>query len=343
VTLYILFISTGALCQVPNDNIEDRLALQLNRPVTSNTIGSTVQWNCLNQDLTRTCVKYHNDQWFEFQMPPGLDELFINIANQDCKDIWGVQLLVFRGIPCEPETYELVTCYSEGTRDDIFIRLSGLEAGENYLVNVDGYLHDLCNFQLEVSDQPRGLPVNEPPVGTVMATTAMRNVRLTWEVPQIYADDVRLYEVWRKTGDFFELIAVVDHLRNAFGAHQLSYGIQDSLSVSVAEYNVIAAGDDNRINVGEVSVKLDEQSLSMAPENLIDLDLSFDSGDPISLELWDVEGDRLLKTYNFTFDPERNARVSFRIMEYRQSGISFYKVVIRNNRTGEFDLQFFEK
>jgi hypothetical protein len=329
--------------QVPNDDIEKRLPLALNEPVSSNTIESTVQWNCLNQDLTRSCIKFHNDQWFEFRQPAQAGPLFINVFGQDCKDIWGVQVVIFSGVPCQPETYELITCYSKGNKDDIFIRLPELEPGETYLVNVDGYLHDLCQFAIEWSDQPRGLPVSDQPKGSIFAKNDLRAVTISWEVLLQAADRLRAYEVWRRAGDTYELVKMVDHMRNSFGDHQLVYEIQDSLNVDQADYMIVGVSDTDRWLIGETHVKLNIQELSRAPENRIDLELSFRRGDPITIELWDMDSDERLDDYNFIFDQDRNSRVSYGVMRYREQGINFFKVIIRNNRTGESELLFFEK
>ncbi|MEJ2006449.1 MAG: hypothetical protein P8X57_16155, partial [Cyclobacteriaceae bacterium] len=167
------------------------------------------------------------------------------------RDIWGVQLLVFSGIPCEPETYELVTCYSDGNKDDIFVKLTGLTPGERYLVNVDGYLHDLCSFDIELSDRPKGLPVSGTSAGRVDIAAELQEVMVSWELPEEYADEMQLYEVWRRTGERFEKVRTVPHQRNAFGEHQLSYHVTDTITAMQADYLVVAVSNSDRILVGE--------------------------------------------------------------------------------------------
>ncbi len=328
--------------QVVNDDIENRLVLKLNEPTGSNTVKSTVQWKCLNQDLTRSCVKFHNDQWFEFSVDD-TREYFINVSGQECKDIWGVQVLIFTGEPCVPETYELVTCYSDGNKDDIFIRLPALAPGVNYLLNVDGYLHDLCSFMIELSDHPKGLPVSEPEISGVDMKMDLRVVELSWEIPERLANQTSEYEVWKQSGEQYELQAVVPHERNAMGDSRLTYNFRDTLTTDQADYKVVATGVSERRLVGNVTARINKAALAEAPENNITLNLDFRNGDPVLIELWDVDSDKLLTSNRFTFDADKNGMVTLRVMRHRDEGIHFFKVLIRNERTGKGELQFFEK
>src|SRR5690606_14938890 len=92
------WLSTKA--QVPNDDIEHRRLLKAEEIVFSNTIGCTVQRNCVDESLTGKCVEYHNDQWFEFSPEtPGV--YFVNISGQSCRDTRGVQLVILTGEPCQ--------------------------------------------------------------------------------------------------------------------------------------------------------------------------------------------------------------------------------------------------
>ncbi|MCA6073760.1 hypothetical protein [Fulvivirga sedimenti] len=342
VVFCIILSCASVQAQVVNDDIENRLVLNMNEPIGSNTINSTVQWKCLNQDLTRSCVKFHNDQWFEFSVEEG-GEYFINVSGQECKDIWGVQVLIFTGEPCVPKTYELVTCYSDGNKDDIFIRLPALSPGVKYLLNVDGYLHDLCSFAIELSDTPKGLPVAEPEMTEVEVRMNLRVAEITWEIPEDMGNELNGYEIWKRTGEQFELRAQLPHERNAMGDSRLRYLLIDTLFTDQADYRVVASGQSKRLLVGNVTARIDKIALAEAPENNITLNLDFRNGDPILIELWDADEDRLLTTNRFTFDAAKNGSVTYRIMRFREEGVHFFKVMIRNERTGKGTLQFFEK
>src|SRR5690242_20597246 len=93
--------SIGLLCllgklapaQVPNDRIAQRLELKINAaPFHSSTASCTVEWECLNKELTNSCLEYHNDQWFSFT-PRYPGPYFVNVSQQACRDIRGVQLM----------------------------------------------------------------------------------------------------------------------------------------------------------------------------------------------------------------------------------------------------------
>jgi len=171
-----------ATAQVTNDDIVRRRVLRAGETVTSNTTDCTVQWNCVDEKLTGKCIEYHNDQWFEFT-PPTSGRYYVNISGQQCRDTRGVQLVVLTGTPCEPATYRVLSCASLGNQDDVFVTLDSLQAGRPYLLDVDGYLKDFCQFSLQVSDKPHGLPaVAAPPLSSVPPTRE-KVVRLHWSLP----------------------------------------------------------------------------------------------------------------------------------------------------------------
>ncbi|WP_460502567.1 hypothetical protein, partial [Hymenobacter agri] len=169
-----------ARAQVANDNIENRRVLQLEETISSNTTGCTVQRSCVDERLTGKCIEYHNDQWFAFT-PKTAGRYFVNIGGQKCRDVRGVQLVVLTGQPCQPATYRILSCTSLGTQDDVFVTLDSLRAGQPYLLDVDGYLKDFCQFTLQVSRTATGMPVSYfPPSPTRVLPTASRVAALSW-------------------------------------------------------------------------------------------------------------------------------------------------------------------
>ena len=143
--LPLSFITTlSAHSQVVNDSIHRRIELQLGKPHTSYTAHSTVEQNCVDESLTGKCIKYHNDQWFTFRSGD-TDKLFVNVSQQQCKDLNGVQLVLLTGEPCDPSTYTILSCTSSGTNDDFYVE-ANVHPYTTYLLNVDGYLEDFCSF-----------------------------------------------------------------------------------------------------------------------------------------------------------------------------------------------------
>ncbi len=242
-TVLCLFVRL-AHAQAPNDNIENRRLLRAEETITSSTVGCTVQRACVDERLTGKCIEYHNDQWFEFR-PPTTGTYYVNIGGQHCRDVRGVQLVVLTGTPCQPATYRILSCSSLGTQDDLFVPLPNLQAGQPYLLDVDGYLKDYCSFTLQVSGQARGLPVVSAPAVPQGLPAMRRVVTLTWEVPDSLTT-ARYCRVLRR-----ELHESRTHeirreplATNTYGRRQAFYSLTDTLpGPGQYLYQVVAEGD----------------------------------------------------------------------------------------------------
>lgn len=219
-----------SLAQVKNDRLAQRKRLPLEEVLRSRTDGCTLERDCLNTEMTGQCITYHNDQWFFFDSGEN-ERLFLNVSEQNCRDLRGVQVVVFTGEPCQPRTYALFTCVSLGNQDDVFIELDGLLPQTRYLVNVDGYLEDYCRFQLQLSRTPRGLPLEPSPDMTAKGAQNGRKVRFSWELPDSLQGEVSHVEVFRRIGESpkSERIESLPVARNTYGTVQTSYHAEDSL------------------------------------------------------------------------------------------------------------------
>jgi hypothetical protein len=231
--------------QVPNNDIEQRRLLAAEEVVASSTTDCTVQWPCVDERLTGKCIEYHNDQWFEFR-PPTTGIWYVNIGQQKCRDVRGVQLVALTGTPCQPATYRILTCASLGTQDNLFVPLYALAVGQPVLLNVDGYLKDYCGFTIQMSGQARGLPVlpatNPPGVPPAMS----RFITLTWHVPDSLAA-VRQCRVLRREQHEFRSreVATVALNGSALGARRADYARTDTLpGVGNYLYQVVVESAD---------------------------------------------------------------------------------------------------
>ncbi|OGX85859.1 hypothetical protein BEN47_14200 [Hymenobacter lapidarius] len=245
---------SAASAQVANDNIENRRLLKLEEVVTSSTTGCTVQRDCVDQRLTGRCIEYHNDQWFEFT-PAASGRYFINIGGQKCRDVRGVQLVVLTGQPCQPATYRILSCTSLGTQDDVFVTLDSLRAGQPYLLNVDGYLKDYCQFTLQVSAQAAGLPVSYfPPNPTRVLPTASRTVELSWTLPDSLATAPASRVMRREVHQYRSTeVHLVPMRRDTYGQPVLTYTVTDTLpGPGIYDYQVVTA----RAEAGPAPVRL---------------------------------------------------------------------------------------
>ncbi|MGI4832343.1 MAG: hypothetical protein ACRYFK_02680 [Janthinobacterium lividum] len=234
-----------AAAQVPNDNIENRRPVQAEEVVTSSTAGCTVQWSCVDERLTGKCIEYHNDQWFEFR-PPADGTYYVNIGQQKCRDVRGVQLVALTGTPCQPATYRILACASLGTQDDLYVPLPGLRAGQPYLLDVDGYLKDFCGFTLQVSGRARGLPVVPAPALPQSLPATSRVITLGWQLPDSLAG-VQQCRVLRREQREFRTREVGRRLaeRNTLGQRRADYALTDTLPAPGHYlYQIVAESDD---------------------------------------------------------------------------------------------------
>lgn len=243
--LLLPFSLLFANAQVVNDDIERRLVLRPEQTLTSSTTDCTVQWSCVDEALTGKCIQYHNDQWFEFT-PTAAGRYYVNIGGQKCRDTRGVQLVVLTGEPCQPSTYQVLSCTSLGTQDDVFFPLEGLRAGQRYLLNVDGYLNDFCSFALTVSSQPKGLPVAEP-TATETVFTPTHLVTLNWTLPDSVSatkSHILRREARQKRA---QAIGEQPVIRSVYGGQQADYALTDTLpGPGRYHYQVITAATDEQ-------------------------------------------------------------------------------------------------
>ncbi|HEX8506142.1 MAG TPA: hypothetical protein VF630_12305 [Hymenobacter sp.] len=241
-----LLLLPVAFAQVANDNIENRRLIKAEEVVTSSTTGCTVQRNCVDERLTGKCIEYHNDQWFEFT-PKAPGRYFINIGGQKCRDVRGVQLVVLTGTPCQTATYQVLSCTSLGNQDDVFVTLDSLRAGQPYLLNVDGYLKDFCQFTLQVSRTATGMPVSYfPPNPTRVLPTASHVVELQWTLPDslVAAPSFRVLrrEVHQYRSSEVRLVPV---RRDTYGQPITTYAATDTLpGPGIYDYQVVTSATE---------------------------------------------------------------------------------------------------
>lgn len=227
ITNYSLLIAQG---QVANDDIEHRTVLQLNQTVRSSTTDCTVQWAAVDEKLTGKCIEYHNDQWFEFT-PRTTGRYYVNISGQQCRDTRGVQLVVLTGTPGQPATYQILSCVSLGSQDDVFVTLDGLKAGQPYLLDVDGYLKDFCGFTIAISSTPRGVPaMTLPPLATV-TPSEKKLFTLRWTLADSLGSVARFRVLRREAAAFWaDTRATIEVGRTTLGNSNTEYSWTDTLA-----------------------------------------------------------------------------------------------------------------
>jgi hypothetical protein len=294
--LILMFAGASVFAQVANDNIEGRLQLNINKPVHSSTAGANVQWKCINKALTNKCLVYHNDQWFQFTVAkPG--NYFLNVGAQQCRDSKGVQMIIIEGNPCEISTYRILECISQIRTEDVFVEMPSLKAGVQYLVNVDGFLGDFCEFNIELSDKPKGLPRKDVNLDTLKIESRIEQkiVTMKWTLDEKLAKGIREFKIFRNSS----VVAEIGAGRNAYGRAVNEYNFTDTLNDAGAyNYRIygIRGSDEmplllsqRNFTVERPAIPKDKQVIKVLP-----LRLMFKEHDMFELRLYNYDGDHLL-------------------------------------------------
>lgn len=291
-----LLVCIRVSAQVSNNNIEERLHIELGKPVHSSTAGASVQWKCINKKLTDKCLVYHNDQWFSFSVErPG--NYFINIASQKCRDSKGVQMIVIEGNPCETSTYKILECIPQIRTEDVFVELASLRANVQYLVNIDGFLGDFCEFSIELAGKPKGLPRKDVDLDTLDIDSRLENkvVTMKWSIAENLAKEIREFKIFRNSN----LITEFGTSRNAYGQAKNTFQFVDTLTTpGTYKYNIygIRERDDMPLLLSARQFTLNQEA-PREPKmimKILPLRLMFKENDVFQLRLYNYDGDHLL-------------------------------------------------
>ncbi len=155
----------------------------------------------------------------------------------------GVQIVVLKGEPCQINTYEVLKCISLANQNDIYVELDSLDLDQSYYINIDGYLHDFCSFEIEVSQKPKGLPT-EPSLN--LESHSSRNeqtIQINWVLPDSLRHQVNGFELYKRTDKEFKVqfAGDVPVVANAYGEIQKEYLYKDSIHPNTKYYYSLAA------------------------------------------------------------------------------------------------------
>jgi hypothetical protein len=233
-TLAVAILDVSAFAQVPNDNVRERILLSVDgRPFFTNTFHSTVEDACINRNLTKKCLVYHNDQWFYFTVTDS-GRHYLNIGSQECRDKKGIQVVLIEGDPCVVSSYKLIYCLPQIPQEDTYLVLDSLREGTQYLVNIDGFLGDYCSFTVQVAHHASGLPIQPRQKDSLQLAirTSGRRVELNWNADAPLLSALAGFDIYRRTNarpDAF--VGTVNELRsNALGTFSTRYGFVDSVA-----------------------------------------------------------------------------------------------------------------
>lgn len=337
------FSSQFSIAQVENDLIDNRIELEIDVPFQSNTINCQVEKKCVNEAQTGKCIKYHNDQWFTITPKSG-DTRYINISSQSCRDLRGVQLVVVDGVACDTTSYQIISCVSLVTQDDVFLVLESLEVGKEYLLNIDGYLHDFCDFIIEFSTTAKGLPMISSETNILTYSKENQYVNLNWEIDESMESNIVEYQIFRREAKKAKhtLIQSVSHEKNAFGIPKLAYNIQDTIRNNGRYYYKIVAS----LSVGS-SIILDELDMKVVLENklipqIIELSLDYRKKTPITILVFNAQNNRLLKSHLFNFNDDYKT-TSLSVTQWTKQNIHLFRIEIIDNNTHQKEILTFKR
>ncbi|MDJ1503685.1 hypothetical protein [Xanthocytophaga agilis] len=326
---------TNSFAQVPNDNIENRLELTLNQWHSSRTDKCTVQWKCVDEALTGKCIDYHNDQWFYFTTSQVKGPVFVNISKQACEDIRGVQLVVIDGTPCETKTYQILACASMANQDDIYVQLDSLKPNHTYLLNVDGYLHDYCKFDIQVSDHSIGIPMNHKAMGTAKGEVQGKVVNLSWTVDEDIAAQVNEFHILRRRQADVrsQIVQKIPLTKNAAGGFVDHYETQDTLTkAGTYAYKILGlTTEGNTVLIGSSQQQIDQRSVSNA---YVSIPLPFKKNSNVTLLIYNAVNHVLLDKTGLTLS-ENNQTVRYFAGYLTEKGIHKIQVRAVDSKTGQ--------
>ncbi|MEM1409100.1 MAG: hypothetical protein AAGG59_20105, partial [Bacteroidota bacterium] len=223
-----------------------------------------------------------------------------------CRDLRGVQLVIFSGELCQPETYNLIDCISLATQDDIYIELKGLTIGKIYWLNVDGYLHDFCTYDLEVGHLPKGFSTERVDLLEEVSFVEDKNqITLSWKLPDSLAHLYSETQVFRRSKTQFkhEHIADVPFQINAYGSMQTDYSYTDVVFEPGTYHYRLAL----RLNNGKMAV-LDQMSWTVQASSLskVNLDLDYEYDDVLEVAITDADTRKKLDSFELIYKPREH-------------------------------------
>jgi hypothetical protein len=321
----------SGFAQVSNNTIANRVPLVQNSNwFRSSTRNASVEWDCINKALTNKCLIYHNDQWFSLT-PLSSGTFFINIRNQRCNNLQGVQVVIIEGDPCKTDTYRLVQCIDYTEQSDIFVKLDRLHQGKEYLVNIDGYLNDQCDFEIQFSDAYNGIPAKaeKENISTVELTSSDSIVNIQFALADSLKFEINKLLLLRKNSKEKKSIvkAETSLLRNALGSSDLNFTWADTLRVKGDfTYTVLGVKNDNVIVLAAENILYKGKPL-VSRTYIQNIAYYSKRRGKVLVHILDEGGGKRL--YSSTRDVvEGRNSIAINFSEYVRKGILVFRVVI---------------
>jgi hypothetical protein len=282
---------------------------------------------------------YHNDQWFSFT-PQQSGTYFLNISSQQCQKNLGVQLIIIEGDPCLISTYKILNCIPKIIQNDVFVQLDSLQANKLYLINVDGFLEDFCEFDIQLSEKPVGMPWQRVSLDTLNLQSEVKDsiVTLRWRATQQQLDQLVFFEVNRLEirEQKLKTVGNISIRSNALGKQEKDYLFTDTLSAyGVYQYAIIGVYRENgyRVLLDESSVSF-KQEVNLPKQFIARVPLSFAGKGKLEGKVINASTDEVLKTIQYVYVYPETLGVNVTVFVKRD--VKRFWIKIRNTKTKEF-------
>lgn len=339
IVLALLPIALSA--QVSNDKIIKSIALDPEALLHTSTAQAAVEPDCLNRALATKWLVYHNDQWFSFRvLEPHL--YYLNISGQQCRDKKGIQVILVEGNPCETTEYRITQCIPQIKDEETFVPLGELKANKTYLIEIDGFLGDHCDFKLQLSRRPVGLPLSastqvrltDNPDPTILKDSI---IAIPWSVPGEWIKKIDQFRVYRMDSrDAYVLERIVPLARNTYGQPSAEYSMYDTLSTTGNyRYRVLGyAGYLEPLVVAEMSFHYQRQATEKAiGSQSVSIEPDFEQNAPFEIRVYDRKTHQVIKKLNGVYDPEHPETINVDLREAILGGQRSFLVLLINEST----------
>jgi len=277
---------------------------------------------------------------------------FLNLSSQQCKKQQGLQVILIEGNPCEANTYSILQCISKVSQEDTFVELPNVKPNTPYLLNIDGFLGDLCDFQIQLSTHASGLPIRFSFSDSVKANSFLkdRKVYITWKATPELIRSIESFRVGRKNErEVKSKWKEVELKVNAYGEPILDYSLEDTLSEQ-GKYMYLIIGvkketgqpiflHERRISYFEKSrnglLKPIEQAVYFSP--------GFEKAGRIQIAVVDAYTDALLKNSIVDYYPKKNKDLTIYTTQMAEAGVRNFVVQIKNLKTQEIRKFYFRQ
>jgi hypothetical protein len=262
---------------------------------------------------------------------------YLNIGNQLCRDEnHGLQVLLIEGSPCLTSTYKIKKCIAKIYQDDLFIELDSLKQGIDYLLNIDGFLGDYCEFQIQLATQPQGFPQEMHAIDTesVVGTQREQHVHLKWTVEESLAAAINGIEIWRKekSDKKYQQIKTMQLNKNTYGSIVNNYEYTDTIRKSGEySYRIIGVDYDGKYDHTFAQKTIYFQTKIKSAE--VTVPLNYVAGTPVKIIFFDPILGIVLKDYTFILESKMHQKLTLSLSDYISINSRRIDVVEQNLRT----------